>query len=244
MNRERLQQIIRTSVQEVAHEYLKELSRLKQIKDTDNFLNSSSISEDDFDTVFFHGGQNPDAEGKNKRGQLTINENTNNNLKITTSEIKEFENSFKDILDRTPGASIVFDKQKNGFSIIATKRTDGVEAKASGILNLGDKGKIVWSYSLLNGFNVNAQNLKLSDSNKFMFEALTNHYNDWQKTWRDKLNLPSAPSSEENNIQAGADMGGMEIGQGGAGIGAQTGPGSAAPTPEGGAAGMPAAPTV
>lgn len=241
MNRERLQQIIKSSVQEVAHEYLKELNRMKQIKDTDRYLNSSNISEEDFDTVFFHGGQNPDAKGQNKRGQLTISENTNNNLKITTSEIKEFENSFKEILDKTPGASIVFDRQKNGFSILASKRTDGIEAKASGILNLGDKGKIIWSYSILNGFNVNAQNLKLSDSNKFMFEALTNHYNDWQKSWRDKLNLPSAPSSEENSIEPGMDMGGMGIDQGAAGLGAPAATGNATPTP---GAGGETAPTV
>jgi len=241
MNREKLQQIIKTSVQEVAHEYLKELNRMKQIKDTDNFLNSSSISEDDFDTVFFHGGHKPKTDEKKLKSPVTINENTNNNLKITTSEIKEFENSFKDILDKTPGASIVFDKQKNGFSIIATKRTDGVEAKASGILNLGDKGKIIWSYSILNGFNVNAQNLKLSDSNKFMFEALTNHYNDWQKNWRDKLNLPSAPSSEENTIAPGTDMGqaDMPSAQNALGLGAQSAPSGGVAAPEGGASANP-----
>lgn len=191
MNKDDLQKLIQKEIQTVAFGYLKDLKNQKQAQGTDDYLNSKNMTEDEFDEVFFFGGNKPKKEEK-KTGPITIREGVDSNLRITTSEIKNFENSFKEILDNIPGASIVFDKQKNGHSIVATKRADGVEAKASGILNLGDNGKLIWSYSILNGFNLNAQNLKLSQSNKTMFEALANHYDDWQKGWREKLNLPNS----------------------------------------------------
>jgi hypothetical protein len=196
MKREALKRLIRNSIQTVSNEYLTHLAKQQDISNTDKFLNSDNISEEDFDSHLFFGGVEDPALKKHKNS-IFIQEGTDSSLKITSSEIKDFENSFKQILDSVPGATIVFDRQKNGYSISAVKRSDGVEAKASGILNLGDNGKITWSYSILNGFNINAQNLKLSDDNKTMFEALTNHYNDWQKNWRNKLNLPSAPQEED-----------------------------------------------
>jgi len=213
MNRENLHKLIQDEIQAIAFEYLKEKTLKEKAQATSDYLNSKSITDDDIDHALFHGGGAPRQEEKNK-GRITIKEGTESNLKITTGEIKNFENSFREILDNVPGASIVFDKQKNGYSILATKRPDGVEAKASGIINLGDNGKVIWSYSILNGFNLNAQNLKLEQSNKTMFEALSNHYDDWQKEWREKLNLPSAPeepTSQNAPIQPtgalpGADM--------------------------------------
>ena len=211
MDRNTLHKLIADKIQEVTHEYLRELNAKNKVQSTTNYLNSSNMTEDEFDNTFFHGGAQAKEEER-KKGKIYIQEGAEPGLKITVSEIKEFENSFHEILDNVPGASIVFDKQKNGYSISATKRADGVEAKASGILNLGDNGKIIWSYSILNGFNVNAQNLKLSQSNKTMFEALTNHYDDWQKSWREKLNLPNAKEpTNDGGIQPtealpGADM--------------------------------------
>lgn len=201
MNKEDLQKLIGDEIQKVAHEYLKELSNQKKAQSTNDYINSKNISEEDFDNNFFYGGNN--AREEKKKNTIIFKESTDSELKITTSEIKEFENSFGEILENIPGASIVFDKQNNGYSISATKRADGVEAKASGIINLGDNGKITFTYSILNGLNLNAQNLKLSESNKTMFEALYNHYNDWQKKWREKLNLPSSDqSTQDMNTQA------------------------------------------
>jgi hypothetical protein len=211
MNKEDLYKMIEKEIQTVAFDYLKEKSLKEKAQSTDDHLNSRSITDTDVDHILFHGGGAPREEDRVK-GRITIKEGAESNLKITVSEIKQFENSFEDILKNIPGASIVFDKQKNGYSIIATKRPDGVEAKASGIINLGDNGKLIWSYSILNGFNLNAQNLKLSQGNKTMFEALSNHYDDWQKKWRENLNLPSAPESTDNTAAQstgalpGADM--------------------------------------
>lgn len=211
MDRDGLLKLIQKEIQEVAFEYLKEKSLAEKAKVTDDYLNSRSITDDDVDHILFFGGGAPKQDERVK-GRITIKEGVDSNLKITLSEIKNFENSFEEILKNIPGASIVFDKQKNGYSIMATKRPDGVEAKASGIINLGDNGKIVWSYSILNGFNLNAQNLKLSQGNKTMFETLANHYDDWQKDWREKLNLPTAPTANDNTAAQptgslpGADM--------------------------------------
>lgn len=195
MNTEDLHKLIQSEIQTVAFEYLKDLNSKKKTQVTDDYLNSRNSTDEDIDHALFHGGQ-PEKKKDKHSGKIAIQENKESGLKITVGEIKDFENSFREILDNIPGASIVFDKQKNGYSIMATKRADGVEAKASGILNLGDSGKIVWSYSILNGFNLNAQNLKLNQSNKTMFEALSNHYDDWQKNWREKLNLPGAIEPE------------------------------------------------
>jgi len=212
MNKEKLLNIISTEIQAAANEYLKDLSAQKRAQATNEYVNSKNINDDELELTLFHGGVQPEDKSK-KLVPITLRESIESNLKITTGEIKKFESSFGEILDNIPGASIVFDKQKNGYSIIATKRADGVEAKASGIINLGDSGKLIWSYSILNGFNLNAQNLKLNQGNKTMFEALSNHYDDWQKEWREKLNLPGAvePTSDGGMTPAsqtlpGADM--------------------------------------
>lgn len=208
MTKTDLLNLIGKEIQSVAFEYLREKTLKEKSQATHDYLNSTSINDEDVDHMLFHGGGAKKDSDKAK-SRITIKEGVESGLKITVSEIKEFESSFEEILNNIPGASIVFDKQKNGYSIIATKRADGVEAKASGIINLGDNGKIVWSYSILNGFNLNAQNLKLSQSNKTMFEALANHYDDWQKNWREKLNLPTAPETapdSTDNTLPGADM--------------------------------------
>lgn len=222
MNSEELNRLISKTIQDVAFEYLKEKTQLERARSTNEYLNSKTITDDDVDHTLFNGGGAPREDDKSK-ARISIRENKDSNLKITVSEIKSFENSFSEILDNIPGASIVFDKQNNGYSISATKRPDGVEAKSSGIINMGDNGKIIWSYSILNGFNVNAQNLKLSQDNKTMFEALTNHYDDWQKQWREKLNLPSSTSNDE---QPGMDN--TMPAQGGAAMAA---PGQEMPAP-------------
>jgi hypothetical protein len=209
MTREDLFKLIQTEIQAVAFDSLKEKTLKEKTKSTDDYMNSRSLTDADVDHILFHGGAQQEKFNINDR--VALKENAEPTLKITTTEIKDFEKSFEEIMKNIPGASIVFDKQANGYSIVATKRADGVEAKASGIINLGDKGKVIWSYSILNGFNINAQNLKLSQSNKGMFEALANHYDDWQKNWREKLNLPSAPENPsepaaQGNSLPGADM--------------------------------------
>lgn len=199
MNRDGLYQLIQKEIQQVTHEYLKDLHNQKKVDTTNEYLNSSSISEEEVEHAMFHGGIAPTKKEEKKTGPITIREAVDSSLKIMTSEIKEFENSFQDLLKKIPGASIEFDKQSNGYSISANKRQDGVEAKASGVLNLGDDGKVIWVYSLLGGFKINAENLKLNQQNKTLTEDFTNNYMDWQKKWQEKLNFPGAMEEPEPN---------------------------------------------
>jgi hypothetical protein len=191
MNKEALIDIIRKGIKDALVSKAKGLHNDAAIKKTDSYVNSEEITEDDVDSfLFWGGGEKPEKQKANRA--FTIRENMDNNVKITTSEIKAFESSFKEVLDSIQGSTIVFNKQKNGYSIIAIKKPDGIEAIASGIINMGSRGKITWAYSLMNGLTINGQNLKISNSNKGMLEALFNHYDGWQKDWREKLNYPQA----------------------------------------------------
>lgn len=188
MKKEDLRLFIRQGIKDALVAKFKDLKTHTDVKSTDSYLNSDEITEEDVDSFLFFGGNKPKSE-KNKK-TFTIKEAMDNNIKITTSEIKQFEQSFKDVLDAIPGSTIVFNKQKNGYSLLAIKKPDGIEAIASGIINMGSRGKFTWAYSILNGMTVNAQNLKVSNSNKNSLEALYNHYDSWQKEWREKLNYP------------------------------------------------------
>jgi len=202
MNKSDLENIIKTEIQAVAFEYLKELKNQKAVQSTDDNLNSKGMSEDDFDTVFFYGGNQPKTKER-KTGPITIKEGTEPNLKITANEIKEFEKSMHDSIRN---ATVTFDKQSNGYSLSATRKPNGeVEAKASGKIIFGDSGEIVWVYSLLSGLNVNAINFKVDEKNKTTLEDLYNNFNEWQSKWRDSLNLPSAPEVS-NDLQAPAQI--------------------------------------
>ncbi len=194
MEREELRQLIRQGIKNAVIKKASNAEDTISVKKTDSYLNSEELTEDDIDSALFYGGGK--AKKDSDRRTFTIKENMDNNIKITTSEIKKFEQSFKEVLDALPGSTIVFHKQKNGYSLLAIKKPDGIEAVSSGIINLGSSGKIAWAYSILNGLTMNAQNLKLSNSNKIATEILFNHYDSWQKEWREKLNYPQIGTQE------------------------------------------------
>lgn len=188
MQKDELRLLIRKGIKKALVDKMKDLKTHASVQNTNSYLNSDEITEEDVDSFLFFGGGKPKKEKADKT--FTIREAMDNNIKITTTEIKKFETSFRDVLDAIPGSTIVFNKQKNGYSLLAIKKPDGIEAVASGIINMGARGKISWSYSIMNGLTVNAQNLKLSNSNKGALESLFNHYEAWQKEWREKLNYP------------------------------------------------------
>lgn len=212
-----IQKLIQQEIEKASVEAIKDLHGKKSLEDSNKYFNSAELNSEDIDKYLFHGGELPKKE--KKYAQTVIKEASSSDLKITTSEIKEFENSFKEVLQNIPGSTIVFDKQQNGHSLIAFKKPDGIEVKASGIINLGDKGKVVWSYSIANGLVVNAQNTKISLSNKTLFEDLYNNYDTWQKTWREKLSFPGSDQAPAN---AGAEMPTPEAGAGAAPTGTET----------------------
>ena len=188
MNKQELSELINSEIRNALIDKAKSSSSKEKIESSESYLKSEEITEEDFDKVLFFGGSDP--EGKSSSRTFTIKENNMNDIKITTTEIRDFENSFKELLGMLPNATVVFNKQKNGHTLLATKKSDGIDAIASGVINLGSDGKIIWFYSIMNGVTLNAQNLKLDNDTKMISENIYNHFIVWQKTWREKLNYP------------------------------------------------------
>lgn len=188
MNKQELSELISSEIRNALIDKAKGSSPQEKIESSESYLNSEEITEDDFDKVLFFGGSEPKEEKHSRT--FTIKENNMNDIKITTTEIRDFESSFKELLGMLPNATVVFNKQKNGYTLLATKKSDGIDAIASGVINLGSDGKIIWFYSIMNGVTLNAQNLKLDNDTKMISENIYNHFIVWQKTWREKLNYP------------------------------------------------------
>jgi len=188
MNKQELSELINSEIRNALIDKAKGSSSQQKIESSESYLNSEEITEDDFDKVLFFGGSEPKEEKHSRT--FTIKENNMNDIKITTTEIRDFESSFKELLGMLPNATVVFNKQKNGYTLLATKKSDGIDAIASGVINLGSDGKIIWFYSIMNGVTLNAQNLKLDNDTKMISENIYNHFIVWQKTWREKLNYP------------------------------------------------------
>ena len=188
MNKQELSELINSEIRNALIDKAKSSKSQEKIESSESYLNSEEITEDDFDKVLFFGGSEPKEEKHSRT--FTIKENNMNDIKITTTEIKDFESSFKELLGMLPNATVVFNKQKNGYTLLATKKSDGIDAIASGVINLGSDGKIIWFYSIMNGVTLNAQNLKLDNDTKMISENIYNHFIVWQKTWREKLNYP------------------------------------------------------
>lgn len=189
MNKQELSELISSEIRNALIDKAKSSKSQEKIDSSKSYLNSDEITEDDFDKVLFFGGNEPKEEKYTRT--FTIKENNMNDIKITTTEIRDFENSFKELLSLLPNATVVFNKQKNGHTLLATKKSDGIDAIASGVINLGSDGKIMWFYSIMNGVTLNAQNLKLDNDTKMISENIYNHFIVWQKTWREKLNYPN-----------------------------------------------------
>lgn len=188
MNKQELSELINSEIRNALIDKAKSSKSQEKIESSESYLNSEEITEDDFDKVLFFGGSEPKEEKHSRT--FTIKENNMNDIKITTTEIRDFESSFKELLGMLPNATVVFNKQKNGYTLLATKKSDGIDAITSGVINLGSDGKIIWFYSIMNGVTLNAQNLKLDNDTKMISENIYNHFIVWQKTWREKLNYP------------------------------------------------------
>jgi hypothetical protein len=189
MNKQELSELINSEIRNALIDKAKSSKSQEKIESSESYLKSEEITEEDFDKVLFFGGSEPKEEKHSRT--FTIKENNMNDIKITTTEIRDFENSFKELLGMLPNATVVFNKQKNGHTLLATKKSDGIDAIASGVINLGSDGKIIWFYSIMNGVTLNAQNLKLDNDTKMISENIYNHFIVWQKTWREKLNYPN-----------------------------------------------------
>lgn len=199
MTKEDLIKTIRKEIHELAMETLRKNTQASKELKNPKVIKPKGLSEEELEHTLFYGGEKPEPKRVGLPQQ--IKEDYNNGVpKINSSDVTQFEDSFENMLQEVEGASVVFDKQSNGYSLKMWFGENGIEAGASGVINLGNKGKIVWSYSLANGLNVKVDSLDLEKGNKLVFEKLFNNYNDWQKDWREKLTItPGQNEPPQNN---------------------------------------------
>jgi hypothetical protein len=221
MNRNELIEMIRDEVQRAAFE------ELKRTKSDEAKTKKPEVNEEDFlDDFLFYGGME-DLKHKGKEKPITIVQESREVPQVTSSEIKQFEDSFEEFLKDVPYASVVFQEQPNGYSMsIFDNNIDGVEAKASGSINMGQMGRIIWEYSIKNGLKIQTGGFEINQDNKYILEKLYNHYDTWQKEWREKVMNPGTGEDMGGDISAPA--GGMEApgGEMEAGLGQSETPGA------------------
>lgn len=183
MNKAQLDQIIKSEIKKQLIHKVKHLSSESPMEETKVMPQEEAL---DFETALFHGGNKPqEAEGKNP---ITIKE-AESQVAIKSYEVEDFEKSFSDFMSRIPSATYELLKQTNGYTVIAYKTSVGIEVKSGGVISMGDMGKLNFTYSLIDGLRVNAQNMQVTQDNKVILEALYNNFDSWQKTWRLKLSL-------------------------------------------------------
>lgn len=210
MTRDELIEMVRTEIRSLAYETLRTSSQKSKEDERSRTYKPKGLSEEDVEKNIFYGGGGP--EDTTSFISTTINESAEGGLpKINSSEIAQFEDSFEEMLKEIDGASVVFDKQANGYSMKVSIDKDGIEAGASGVIEMGSKGKLDWSYSLKSGLHIKSDNLNIDKGNKLVAEKLFNHYDAWQKDWREKLTItPSEPSVEAPMPDAPAPEAGAE----------------------------------
>ena len=144
MNKDELLEMIREEIHSLAFETLRNNAKEKNDK-KNRIFKPKGLSEDEIEYSMFYGGNEPDK--KKHYGSTTIRENYDSGIpQINSAEITQFEDSFEEMLQEIDGASVVFDKQSNGYSLKMWIGADGIEAGASGVIEMGNKGKVTWSY--------------------------------------------------------------------------------------------------
>lgn len=176
MTKEKLLDMINDEIANLAINKLTKKPELEQPKSVE----TAHMTEDDFDEIVFS------KKEKYEKPTYTIREAVQEIPKITNSEVREFENEVESF-SSTNGASIVFDTQRNGYSLSIHKKPDGIEAYASGVFNFGMDGKVYWTFSLINGLNIGTENLQIEKNNKEFVSELYNFFDGWQKKWRERL---------------------------------------------------------
>jgi hypothetical protein len=212
MTKNELVEMIRQEVRALAYETLRNKSKVEKERENKTFK-PKGLTEDELEVVLFHGGREPEEKDISKILPVTIKESYDNGLpKIQSSEVTAFEDSLEKMMQEVDGASVVFDKQSNGYSLKMWIGPNGIEAGASGKIQMGNKGTINWAYSLQNGLTVSTEDLSVDKGNRIVLEKLFNNYNSWQKEWREKLTIqPGKDNPEEATPMAPpAEMSGAE----------------------------------
>lgn len=183
MNKTQLDQIIKSEIKKQLVHKVKHLSSSTPAEENAPMPQEEAL---DFEEALFHGGSKP--KGEDGLNPITIKE-SEDQVAIKSYEVKDFEKSFSDFMSRIPSATYELLKQTNGYTVIAYKTSVGIEVKSGGVISMGDLGKLNFTYSLIDGLRVNAQNMQVTQNNKVILEALYNNFDSWQKNWRLKLSL-------------------------------------------------------
>lgn len=206
MTKDELLEMIREEISSLAFETLRNNAEKKKDARSRTFK-PKGLSEEEIEHMLFYGGNKPEEDDASKIISTTIRESYDSGIpSITTSEIQEFENSFEDMLKEVDGGSVVFDKQSNGYSMKMSIGKDGIEAGASGSIQMGRNGELRWAYSLKNGLTVSTEDMLVDSGNKRLVEKLYNHYDAWQKDWREKLTIVPGESGGQEPEEAEAEM--------------------------------------
>lgn len=187
MDKDSLRDLVKRYIKDFAFSHLKDLKNgviptKKDGKDEHDY---------DIDEVLFYAGKKPSDEelGKIVKKDTIKEEQEKDIPKITTGEVKQFENAFKEAITQITSADVAFDSQKNGHSLIAFKQSGVIEAQASGVITFGNRGNIKWRFSILNGVYIDTDSLEIDFSNKTITEMIYNFYDSWQTEWRNKFSL-------------------------------------------------------
>lgn len=204
MTREELTEMIRSEIQQLAFETLRTKAGEKKEKKA---FKPKGLTEEELEYAMFYGGNKPNKDGTINTS-VFIKEGVDSGIpKINSSDITEFENSFDSVLQEIDGASVMFDTQSNGYSLKMWIGSEGIEAGASGTIEMGNKGKVKWAYSLKNGLTVSTEDLVVDNGNKRILEKLYNNYDAWQKDWREKLTIqPGGPADAEPAPETPAEV--------------------------------------
>jgi hypothetical protein len=168
-------------------------SRIMQEKNKKSSFDAPDLSSEEIERIVFDGNS---FDGIQKK--FNLREAVDSLPKVTTAEIKEFENAMEQVVASIPNATIAFDTQDNGHFMKLLMNTQGAEAFASGSINMPDNGAIKWIFSLQNGMKIMAdQPVAINQENKAIITTLQDYYSGWQQEWREKM----SKSSSEVDIQ-------------------------------------------
>ncbi len=156
------------------------------------------FSEGEFDKILFHGNMD-----RTEPHPFGIRESFEQEAKINSSDITEFEQQMNDIVANSPNAVLSFEKQKNGYSIML-KNEGAISVIANGKIQFGTEGEMTWLFSIPNGFRIETNGLMITQGNKDIITNLANYYDTWQKDWRQKLLAPDGGKGNEE-VQGGPD---------------------------------------
>jgi len=112
----------------------------------------------------------------------------NNTPQITSSEIQDWENKFKESV--SPLVQFSNDGTGNGSMTLYNGKS-GMEALWSGTIMLNGENYIKWSFSIQNEPFIESK-MNFTDDNFQILSNLKNFYDLWKIEWAKQLSIPDA----------------------------------------------------